>query len=82
MASLDDAFLSLIAGSNYTEPESPQEIENQMQETLDSIWDADPAGDTAEMQDMRAFFDGKKPSLEEFIGYCAGAVKAHRGVEI
>ena len=64
-------LLSLIAVKNHT---TPGKVYEEMQNALDSVWYG--KSDTDEMKRLRSFFEGKKPTVMEFVEYLVGMTVA------
>ena len=65
----EEELLNRIALQNNTPPE---EVRKEMQKMIDDLWNWED--DTEEFKKLR-FRAGHKPSIMEFIDYCAGAVQ-------
>ena len=66
-------LLNLLAIKNHS---SPEKILSDMEAALDTAWNHR----SEESEALRDFFDGQKPTVEEFIEYLAGTAQKVRGV--
>ena len=51
-----------------------------MQKSIDEMWEMDPPSE--ENKRLKEFFNFQKPSIMEFVDYCAGVVRSNRGIEL
>ena len=72
---MTEDLLTLLAIKNHT---TPEKIRSEMEAALDTAWN----NKSEESESLRDFFEGKKPSLEEFIEYLAGTIEKGRGVSL
>ena len=71
----EDELLNTLAKKNKT---TPEEVRRDMQEMIDDIWyKNDGSEDTEEFKKLRLLI-GHKPSIMEFVNYCAGAVEKEK----